>query len=63
MLIKVWASVDSAFPNQGPYRLLDTVEMDALCSVGVGVKQNSNRAKQLPGKNATAVLGSADKCD
>ena len=29
----------------------------------VGVKQNSNRAKQLLGKNATAVLGSADKCD
>jgi hypothetical protein len=28
-----------------------------------GVKQNSNRAKQLLGKNATAVLGSADKCD
>lgn len=34
MLIKVWTSVDSAFPNQGPYRLLDTVEMDALYSVG-----------------------------
>jgi len=34
MLIKVWASVDSAFPNQGPYRLLDTVEMDALYPVG-----------------------------
>jgi hypothetical protein len=34
MLIKVWASVDSSFPNHGPYNLLDTVEVGALCSVG-----------------------------
>jgi hypothetical protein len=34
MLIKVWASVDSSFPSHGPYKLLDTVEVGALCSVG-----------------------------
>jgi hypothetical protein len=34
MLIKIWASVDSAFPKQGPYKLLDTIEKGALYSVG-----------------------------
>jgi hypothetical protein len=34
MLIKIWASVDSSFPNQGPYKLLDTIKKDALYSVG-----------------------------
>ena len=34
MLINVWASVDSTFPDRGPYKLLNTIKKDALYSVG-----------------------------
>lgn len=34
MRIKVWASFDPQFPNQGPYKSLDTIERDAPYSVG-----------------------------
>jgi hypothetical protein len=34
MRIKIWASVESEFPNQGPYKMLNIIERDARYSVG-----------------------------
>ncbi len=34
MRIKIWASVDTQFPERGPYKALDVLEKDALCLVG-----------------------------
>jgi hypothetical protein len=34
MRIKVWASVEPRFPDQGPYKMLDIIERDAPYNVG-----------------------------
>jgi predicted amino acid-binding ACT domain protein len=34
MRIKIWASIDSSFPDAGPYKMLDILERDSHYSVG-----------------------------